>query len=353
MLGHTDFLYVADCKLATRDNMGHIHGRRGRFVSVLPATRKEDKAFRDWIVDHEPDWVEAIRRPGARQDAPEQVWYTVEAPWPSAEGHRVIWARSSTKIAYDEQARSDRIARGTAALDDLNERLASPKTRMKTVAAVEQAAVTALDRIGASRWINVIVDEHTSEGLRQEKRGRPGADTRYRKITRIHHRITYSVDETQVARDAASDGCYPLISNDRHMSGDQLLAAYKYQPNLEKRHAQLKGTQLVAPVFLHDPARIEALLCCHFIAMLIHALIEREIRTAMKAKGIAQLSIYPEDRGCAAPTAARILDIFDGLARYQLIDRKGQLVQTFPPELTELQQLILDLLDIPHSLYTK
>jgi transposase len=261
--------------------------------------------------------------------------------------------RSATKIAYDEQARTDRIARGVAALDDLNERLASPKTRMKTVAAVEQAAATALERIGASRWINVTVDEHTSEGLRQEKRGRPGTDTRYRKITRTHHRLTYTVDDTQVARDAASDGCYPLISNDRHMSGAQLLAAYKYQPNLEKRHAQLKGTQLVAPMFLHDPARIEALLCCHFIAMLIHALIERQIRAAMKTKGIKQLSIYPEDRGCAAPTAARILDIFDGLARHQLIDRKGQLVQTFPPELTELQQLILDLLDIPHSFYEK
>ncbi|HQR81164.1 MAG TPA: hypothetical protein PLT68_13195 [Actinomycetota bacterium] len=57
--------------------------------------------------------------------------------------------------------------------------------------------------------------------------------------------------------------------------------AYKYQPNLEKRHAHLKGAQHVAPMFLPDPARIEALLACHFIAMLIQALIERQIRTAM------------------------------------------------------------------------
>jgi hypothetical protein len=106
-------------------------------------------------------------------------------------------------------------------------------------------------------------------------------------------------------------------------------------------------------VFLHDPARIEALLCCHFIAMLIHALIERQIRQAMKTKGIKQLSLYPEDRGCAAPTAARILDIFHGLARHHLHDQHGHHVQTFPPQLTELQQLVLDLLDIPHSIYTR
>ena len=169
---------------------------------------------------------------------------------------------------------------------------------------------------------------------------------------RTHHRVAYTVDEEQVAHDAASDGCFPLISNDRDLTDAELLAAYKYQPNLEKRHAQLKGTQLVAPMFLHDPARIEGLLCCHFIAMLVQALIERQIRAAMKTRGMKQLSIYPEDRGCAAPTAARILEIFTGLARHHLTDRHGNHVQTFHPHVTELQALVLDLLDIPHSVYT-
>jgi hypothetical protein len=352
LLGRTDFLYVADCKLATRNNMDHIHRNRGRFVSVLPASRKEDKTFRDWVVDHEPDWVEAARRPGPRIGDAEQVWQVAEAPWPSAEGHRIMWVRSSAKIAYDAAARTDRIARGVAALDELNGRLASPKTRLKTAVAVKQAAAAALERIGATRWIDVTVEERTEAHYRQDDRGRPGTGTRYRKTTRTRHRVAFCVDETQVARDAASDGCYPLISNDRALTGAELLAADKYQPNLEKRHAQLKGTQLVAPMLLHDPARIEALLCCHFIAMLIHALIERHTRQAMKRQGIKQLSIYPEERGCAAPTAARVLDIFHGVARHHLIDRQGQLVQTFRPQLTELQQLVLDLLDVPHSIYT-
>jgi len=352
LLGRGDFLYVADGKLATRDNMDHIHRNRGRFLSVLPASRKEDAAFRDWVVDHDPAWTEAARRPGRRRGDPDEVWHTVEAPWPSAEGHRVVWVRSSAKIDYDSEARQDRIARGIAALDQLNQRLAAPKTRMKTTVAVEQAAAAAIDQAGAARWIRVSVDERVEERFRQEKRGRPGADTRYRRSTRAHHRVAYAVAEEQVAHDAASDGCFPLISNDRDLTDAELLAAYKYQPNLEKRHAQLKGTQLVAPMFLHDPARIEGLLCCHFIAMLVQALIERQIRAAMKTRGMKQLSIYPEDRGCAAPTAARILEIFTGLARHHLTDRHGNHVQTFHPHLTELQALVLDLLDIPHSVYT-
>ena len=90
LTGRNDFLYVADSKLATRTNMDHIHRHHGRFVAVLPATRKEDRTFRDWIVDHDPDWVEALRRPARRQDAPDDVWEVTEAPWPSAEGHRIV-----------------------------------------------------------------------------------------------------------------------------------------------------------------------------------------------------------------------------------------------------------------------
>ena len=36
LTGRRDFLYVADCKLATSENMAHIHQRQGRFVTVLP-----------------------------------------------------------------------------------------------------------------------------------------------------------------------------------------------------------------------------------------------------------------------------------------------------------------------------
>ncbi len=351
LVGRADFLYVADSKLATRTNMDHIHRHQGRFVAVLPASRKEDRQFRDWIVDHEPDWVEAPRRPARRHDTPDDIWKTCEAPWPSAGGYRIVWVRSSAKTTRDAETRRERIGRGIAALDDLNQRLTSPKRRIKTAVAVEAAAETALAKAGAARWIRFDVSEEQQETFRQEKRGRPGNNTRYRKTVRARHRVHWTVDEAQVAHDAASDGCFPLISNDRHMTGTELLEAYKWQPNLEKRHAQLKGTQLVAPMFLRDPARIEGLLCCHFIAMLVQALIERQIRLAMAEAGLAELSLYPEDRGCSAPTAARVLEIFTGVARHHL-NRDGRIIQTFQPQLTELQRQVLDLLDIPTSAYT-
>lgn len=351
LLGRVDFLYVADCKLCSREAMDHIHRRGGRFLTVLPASRKEDAQFRDWLIDHDPGWVQAYRRPARRHDDPDEVWWTTTPPWPSAEGYRIVWVKSSSKVDRDAQARRDRIACGIAALDQLNTRLASPKTRIKTTVAAEQAATAALEQANATRWIGFTVTEHVQQTLRQEKRGRPGNNTRYRKLTRTHHRISFTVREDLIDRDAASDGSYPLITNDRQMTAAELLAAYKWQPNLEKRHAQLKGTQLVAPVFLNDPARIEGLLFCHFIALLVQALIERQIRAAMAEHGITHLSVYPEDRGSAAPTAARVLDIFTSLARHHLIDQHGRLVQTFQPQLSPLQRQTLDLLGVPQTAY--
>src|SRR5665648_1266178 len=102
---------------------------------------------------------------------------------------------------------------------------------------------------------------------------------------------------------------------------------------------------------LETAHRIEALLLCHFLAMLTEALIEREIRAAMKAQGLTGIPLYPELRNCPAPSAPRILEIFDDVQRHQLIDN-GQTVQTFEPELTDLQQQVLDLLHIPASVYS-
>jgi transposase len=351
LTGRRDFMYVADAKLATRPNMTHIHKGGGRFISVLPANRKEDAHFRDWIATHESEWRFAQRRSSRHPDAPDDVCHTSEAPWPSAEGHRVIWVRSSSKQERDAKQRQQLIRDGVQAIDALNAKLASPRSRIKSPEAAFDAATTALHATRASRYLSVTIDTNTLETIRQEKRGRPGQHTRYRKITRDTFIIRVHLNDDLIERDAASDGCWPLITNDRTLTGADVLAAYKYQPHLEKRHAQLKGTHHVAPVFLRDPGRIEAILFCHFTALLIQALIERDIRDRMHQRGLQQLSMYPEDRGCAAPTTRRILDIFRDLTRHHIQDPHGNTLKTFHPQPNDLQTQILDLLNIPTTTY--
>ncbi len=187
---------------------------------------------------------------------------------------------------------------------------------------------------------------------RQESRGRPGKNTRYRRIEKVRHRVRFSVRDDLVARDACSDGCWPLVTNVRDVDAAELLVAYKYQPHLERRHHLLKGDQLVAPVFLHDPARIEGLMTCHFIALLLQALMELEVRRGMARRGLNALALYPEERPSHSPSAARMIEAFTGVARHRLYDSKGNLVQTFAPVLTPLQEQLLDLLGVPVGGYS-
>jgi transposase len=352
LTGQVGFLYVADAKLATFDNVAHIHTRGGRFLSVLPAARREDRIFRDWVVDNTPDWTQIDRRPTRDADLPEDVISAYEDHLPSADGHRIVWIHSTAKARRDATRRHQAITRAITAIDALNVRLSSPRCRIKTAIAAEAEAREQVAELNATRWVRLHVETDTVENFRQAKRGRPGPNTAYIKITRTTLRIRFDVDEAQVTHDAASDGMWPLITNDRQMSPAELFAAYRWQPNLEKRHAQLKGTQLVAPMWLRDPARIEGLLTCHFIAMLISSLIERTIRHAMTDAGLDELSLYPEDRGCTAPTTARILEIFTGVARHELTAPDGTILRTFHPELTDLQRQVLDLLDIPTTVYS-
>jgi len=350
LVGRADFLYVADSKLCSKQAMGHIADHGGRFITVVPHGRREDTWFRDWAQTHAPAWAEARRRPGARLGDPDRVWRTFQAPAPSVDGYRVIWVHSSTKAARDAAARAARIEAGLAAIDTVVARLATPKTRIKTKVAVEQAATTAIAGAGAARWVGFTINATSDVSFRQELRGRPGSATRYRRSEKPVFTITATIHADKVAYDAATDGCFPTITNDTVMTPAEVLAAYHYQPNLERRNHMLKGPQEVAPVYLETPHRIEALLLCHFLAMLTEALIEREIRTSMKTEGLTGIPLYPELRNCPTPSAPRILEIFDDVQRHQLINQ-DQIVQTFESQLTPLQQQVLDLLHIPASDY--
>ena len=352
LVGRPDFLYVADCKLCSAEAMGHIAAGGGRFVTIVPRSRREDTWFRDWAQTHAPDWAEAHRRPGARIGDPDEVWRTALAPMPSAEGHRIIWVHSSTKAARDANARGARVEAGLAAIDTVAARLASPKTRLKTRVTAEAAATAGLLAAGAARWVGFTVGETLTETFRQERRGRPGGQTRYRRQTKTAFTITAVTRADTIAYDAATDGCFPLITNDITLTPAEVLAAYRYQPNLERRNHMLKGPQEVAPVYTHTPERIEALLLCQFLAMLTHALIERDIRAAMKTAELTNIPLYPELRACPAPSAPRVLEIFNGVARHHLLSNR-QPVQTFEPTLTPLQQQVLDLLHIPTSAYIR
>ena len=88
LTGRRDFLYVADCKLATSENMAYLHQHQGRFVTVLPRTRSEDAAFRELVAKGQITWRtlwEKTDEEGAVIDR----YSTSDQPATTAEGYRL------------------------------------------------------------------------------------------------------------------------------------------------------------------------------------------------------------------------------------------------------------------------
>jgi transposase len=354
IVGRAEFVYVADCKLCTKHNMGYIDRHQGWFITVLPQTRKEDARFKKWILDNTGNWQVIWKRPHCRgaKTVPPEVFEALDAPEPSAEGYRIVWYRSSEKWKRDQQARDDAIQAARMALQRLSERVG--KRFLKTRAQVQEAVAKILDDTYTHAWVKVEVAQRRRHTYKQAGPGRPGRHTRYtRQYTTVHEPVV-TIDTEAVKASAAIDGIFPLITNTppARFSSLDLLKTYKYQAFLEKRHEQLKTPAELVPVNFKSPERIEAFLFLYFVAILIHALMERQVRKAMKARGIKDIPLYPEERACRAPTADKILDLFEPIRRHRL-RRGGRLVKTFWDELNELQRTVLDLLEIPASDYGK
>lgn len=343
------FCYVADCKLATRPNMDHIAGAGGRFLTVMPRSRKEDAAGRAWIAQGAVRWSEIGRRPGRRKGDPDDIYWAAEAPAPSAEGYRIVWIRSSQKRDLDAASRAERIEGARAGLEELGTKLASRRSKLKSRAAVSEAVAAVVSQFGAGLWVKADVTDTVEFEHRQEQKGRPGSNTRYRRIE--HHRfsLAVSVDAEAVATDAACDGRFPFVTNEK-LPPAELLKMYKEQPHLERRHATFKGVIEAAPLTSKSDARIDALGLCLYVALLVHALVERDLRQAMVAAHVDSLPLYYEHRPCATPSAARVFEVLEPLAATAVF-HAGALLTVAAPELDSLQRQILRLLKVPTTAY--
>jgi Transposase DDE domain len=115
LAGRADFLYVADSKLCSHDNMQHIARAGGRFVTVMPRSRQEDAQFRKWIQAESPAWVLVWDRPNACEaDGPRDLWYVFKPEPPSAELYTIVWVWSTLLSPHQTHRRQKPPAPGCA-----------------------------------------------------------------------------------------------------------------------------------------------------------------------------------------------------------------------------------------------
>lgn len=351
LVGDPGFLYVGDSKLCSREVMTHIDKQGGRFVTVMPRSRLEDKKFRAWVITNQPDWQLISDEPHPRDPGgPRDRVFVHRARLPSSEGWPVTWVFSNLLALKQQQRRRERIAKASQALEELAAKLAGPKPRLKNKAEIHARIEQILVGNKVKKYLSVKLEVVERHEFKQTKRGRPGPNTKYERTTKRGWNLTWQVDDDAVRDAHASDGAYPLLTNDISLTPQEVLAAHKRQPVIEKRFKDTKDHLEIAPVLLKNEGRIEALFLIYFLALLTATLIERELRHAMRDHDIESLPLYPEERSTSRPTAEQKLKLYAHTQRHT-ITKDNHVLHAFEPELTELQEKVLSLLGVPTTRY--
>jgi transposase len=303
-------------------------------------------AFTAAVLAGDVRWEEILRKRADRDEKAFDVIECAVGPYHLREGFTLYWFRSSQKKKRDARDRDEWIERTIERLESLDlRRMRGPKTD----AAIGNRVAAIIAQHRAEEWIAVEVKWDAIETFKAITRGKPTADTTFRRIIKHVPRLHVTSNAANIARSAAMDGIFPLTTNTKEKPVD-VFKIYKYQPRIEKRHALLKSTLEVAPIWLKKNSRIEGLMFLEFIAQMIAALIERTLRHKMAKKKIALLCSLPEGRASKTPTIEQVLRLFEHLNKHALYEG-NHLVKQFADPLTPVQSQILQLLSIPTDVY--
>lgn len=207
------------------------------------------------------------------------------------------------------------------------------RRRVKERAALEKLAVNSAKQTYAcqldaeramARALTKKVTVHRLEARvvaeqQRRKRARPG---RPRKDERHEHdevwRVVIEVHDDPAAaeRRFREETCFVLVTSklagsDREDADRRTLVAYDEQDHVERCFRWAKHPLAVAPIYLKTPKRIAALGLVYVIALMVYALIQRDVRQRLAAADTSM----PGNRGWTrTPTTEVIFRAFRGVS---------------------------------------
>lgn len=347
LLEKEDFIYVADCKLCSHQNLIHISSNGGFFITIVPKDRKEVKRFLNHLKENDVTWKEAFQIDSSRKKGEINIYKTYESER-TQEGFRIIFVHSSSKQDDDESRRQVKIEKAIEKLEEL-----SPKLNAYHLKTKEEimATVTGICR-EAKDFVSVKIVTERKQVKVKISPGRPSlSKSIYKNKWEFTHSLQWELNKEALAEASKTDGIFPLITNTELMASE-VLRKYKSQPFLEKRMYTKKTVLEVAPVFLKKEKRIEAMLFLYFVALMIVSLIERKIRMNMAKEDVEKLPVLPQGMNTKKPTWNNIRYFYRNV-HYSEIIRDGLILQEVVKGLSALHEQINRLLEIPDSVYAR
>jgi transposase len=342
--GTPHFLYVADCKLCTQEQLSYIVDHGGKAITILPHNLVEVRRFHDQLRGAPIPKALLWRRPKPNYPGTTESFYLFEGSYSTEHGgYPLYWFYSTEKSQRDRQSRLERIETAEQKLAELRPRL--NRAHLKRQNQILGTAKEILEHYRVQPFIDLRLQWHR-QITRKRPRGRPpGGKIVYIYQQQISYSLHWSRNSAALAAEARTDGVVPLLCTDPAVPPKAVLQAYKFQARLEKRFSQFKDVPRAAPLLFKKIERVEANMFVFFIALLIQALLERELRKELATKGLPPLKLYPEDRDAPHPTTSQLFKTFDRLSTYA-ITQEGNRCETYHDELSQTHRQVLSLLNI-------
>ena len=322
-------LVQGDSKMDTPEALLRIAARRGQFLCAGAFTPELQRRYRG--VRHKLHRIDYSPKSQAQRPPEERDQYKAHEVKERLRGevdgrkvrldYRLIFVWSQAKARQEASTRERHVAKIRAEFEFVAKNLG--KYKLTTDEAIRR-------RLEAAK-------AKYAEGALFRYTLRPGKARKFQ--------FQWEVDAKALSEWQLLEGVYVLKTNvpSRRLPTVEVLRTYKEQSQVERRFHHLKGPLAVTPLFLEKPERIAGLLTVLVWALMVLALMEREVRRTLKGKPL--YGLYPEGRPSPAPTGPSIIKCFDTLT-IVIIKERGKTTRKLA-EASPTQRALLKLLGIP------
>jgi transposase len=213
---------------------------------------------------------------------------------------------------------------------------------------VEVAAILAHHRV--TGLLEVSYERHVSQRQVRRYKDRPA-----RTEQKVRYQLHLSRNEAAIAAQYQTMGwrLYVLNAPVEQFSLTQAVLAYRQAATIERDFSRLKGRPLgLCPAYLHREDHLKGLVRLLSLALRLLTLTEFVVRRALAPDNQGLAGLYPGNpqQQTDQPTTERLLAAFKEIT-LSVVQLPAQRIVHITP-LTPLQSRILELLDLPASIYT-
>lgn len=321
-------LYISDTKLDAPKNLLAIAARKGQFLCggvLLSQLQERFLGLRGELkpVDYSPE-SQAKRPPDERDrykavEVAEHLDGQVDGKAVRLD-YRMVFVWSESKARQEASTRERHTAKVVAEFEAVQRNLG--RYSLKTAEAIVRRLEAAKGKYAEGALLDYRLVQERGGGFT----------------------LTWQFDAEALERWQDLEGVYVLKTNlpGRAHPPAEVLRTYKGQSQVERRFHHLKGPLAVAPMFLKNPERIAGLLCVLVWALMVLALMERQVRRELKGEPL--YGLYPEGRPSPAPTGPSLIQALSGLSI--VIVHQGGTVARRLAQPDSIQRRVIQLLGI-------